>query len=182
LDIAQEQSELIKTWDNLDNACGSVLDRYGANFGVQRLGTTDEFYRLAIKVKLMAQISGGDINTILNAAAALYEIPVEKVIFSEIFPAKIGIDINEADLTQETLDSVADIKLMLKRILAVGIGLIMTLRSYRKTDGNIVIKTALFDRNAIVFGLPEVKRKLSQTISVNSAMAEYTKIVFKPIS
>ena len=33
LNTVQEQAELIKLWDDIDNAHGSVLDRYGANFG-----------------------------------------------------------------------------------------------------------------------------------------------------
>ena len=49
-DKVQEQSELIKLWDNIDNAKGEVLDRYGRNFGVQRLGATDRYYRLSIKI------------------------------------------------------------------------------------------------------------------------------------
>ena len=90
LDSVQEQAELIKLWDDLDCAKGSVLDRYGANFGVERFGATDAFYRLTIKVKLLSQLSGGDINTVLNAAAELFEIPVEKIMLDEVFPAKIS--------------------------------------------------------------------------------------------
>ena len=48
LDSVHEQADLIKLWDDLDYARGSVLDRYGANFGVKRFGATDAFYRLTI--------------------------------------------------------------------------------------------------------------------------------------
>lgn len=55
----------MRVWDDLDNAKGAVLDRYGANFGVDRGGATDTVYRLLIKVKMIALMSGGDIDTII---------------------------------------------------------------------------------------------------------------------
>ena len=120
LDTVQEQAELIRLWDDIDHARGSVLDRYGANFGVKRFGADDRFYRLAIKVKLLAQLSGGDINTVLDAAASLLEIPVERIGLKELFPAKIGLDIQEADLSPETLEIIEDIMGLIKRILEIG--------------------------------------------------------------
>ena len=33
LETVEEQAELVRLWDDLDYASGSVLDRYGANFG-----------------------------------------------------------------------------------------------------------------------------------------------------
>ena len=54
LDSVEEQTELIKLWEDIDYAEGAVLDRYGANFGVARISPDDRFYRMAIKVKLMA--------------------------------------------------------------------------------------------------------------------------------
>ena len=130
LDSVQEQAELIKLWDNIDYACGSVLDRYGANFGVKRFGAGDVFYRLAIKVKLLSQLSGGDIDTVLNAAAALFEIPVERIEMSEIFPSKVCLNVQEADLSTKTFASVVDIIALIKRILAAGVGM----------DLNIILK------------------------------------------
>ena len=133
LNTVQEQAELIRLWDNIDNARGAVLDRYGANFGVSRFGATDNFYRLAIRVKLLAQLSGGDINTVLDAAASLFEIPVGNVGLEEVFPDKIKLIVNEPDLSEETLDIMVDIIRMVKRILAAGIGLIMCLRIFPET-------------------------------------------------
>lgn len=130
LDSVQEQAELIKLWDSIDYACGSVLDRYGANFGVKRFGAGDVFYRLAIKVKLLSQLSGGDIDTVLNATAALFEIPVERIEMGEIFPSKVRLNVQEADLSSDTFASVVDIIALIKRILAAGVGM----------DLNIILK------------------------------------------
>lgn len=38
LEIIHENADRLKLWDDIDNARGSVLDRYGANFGVARGG------------------------------------------------------------------------------------------------------------------------------------------------
>ena len=57
----EEQAELIRLWDDLNQAKGAVLDRYGANWGVRRFNENDALYRLAIIVKVMSQLSGGDL-------------------------------------------------------------------------------------------------------------------------
>ena len=178
LDSVQEQAELIKLWDDLDYAKGSVLDRYGANFGVERFGATDAFYLLTIKVKLLSQLSGGDINTVLNAAAELFEIPVEKIMLDEVFPAKISLDVNEADLTAETIANVVDIVEMIKRILAAGVGIIPTLRSYRSFEKTTPITTALFDRSHLTFDLPDVRHSSAENNFVASAAFERSRLTF----
>lgn len=137
LDSVQEQADLIRLWDDIEYARGSVLDRYGANFGVKRISSDDRFYRLTIKVKLLAQLSGGDIETVLNAAAELFEIPVERIALDEVFPSKICLIIQEADLSPEIFASVVDIKSMIKRILAAGVGI----------DLNIVLKPPPFQES-----------------------------------
>ena len=74
LEMIHESGERMVLWDNLDNARGAVLDRYGANFGVERGGTNDAFYRLLIKIKMIALLSGGDIDTIIKSAANLFNV------------------------------------------------------------------------------------------------------------
>jgi hypothetical protein len=179
LELTGGQAELIKKWDDIDYAKGSVLDRYGANFGVKRNGARDSYYRLLIKVKMLSLLSGGDIDTIINAAASLFDLPTEKIRLKEIFPAKVGVDINEADLTPEALDMVEDIAAMLKRILAAGVGLITTLYSYRDFEQTTVISGALFEGTGLVFQPPPGKpQRLGQKISVASAAFESTRLLF----
>lgn len=45
-EIIYENAELIKLWDNIDYAEGTVLDRYGANIGVARGAASDALYRI----------------------------------------------------------------------------------------------------------------------------------------
>lgn len=129
LDLIQEHTERLRLWDNLDKAQGVVLDRYGKNFGVQRDGTSDTFYRLLIKVKMIAQLSGGDIDTVINAVATMYGIEPLQVKFEEIFPAKIRVTIQAADLGKEQLEAIDIISKLIKRIIAAGVGFYTTIET-----------------------------------------------------
>lgn len=138
LNLAKKQAELVKLWDDIDYACGSVLDRYGANFGVKRLTPDDRFYRLAIKVKVMAQLSGGDINTVIQAAAALLDVDFSEILLEDVYPAKIALYVNRKLLSQERLDLIEEIAYAIKRILAAGVGMHIYLRVYRTYRYNLM--------------------------------------------
>jgi hypothetical protein len=121
LRIVHEHSEKVLLWDDIDNASGRTLDRYGENFGVYRQGSPDIFYRLLIKVKMMAQLSGGDINTVLNAAATLLGAQTHEIGLEEVFPAKIWIYVDKDQLTVDTVRLIPLIWEMLHRIVAAGV-------------------------------------------------------------
>lgn len=178
LEQVNEQAELVKLWDDIDYARGKVLDRYGANFGVSRFGATDAFYRLAIKVKLLTQLSGGDIDTIINAAASLFEVDPDKIKLAENFPAKIAINVDEAYLKPETIDAVVDIAAMLKRMTAAGVGLITTLEAYRELDGSTTIETAAFDHTKLEFDLPDARRQVDGETPITTAVIDYAQLKF----
>lgn len=131
LNLVQEQAEKIKLWDNLENACGSVLDRYGANFGVKRLGADDMFYRLMIKVKMLSQISGGDTETVINAAAELLDVERSDILLEDVWPAKIALYVDFSLLDSDRIRMIEQIAYAIKRILAAGVGMRIYLRTYR---------------------------------------------------
>jgi len=131
LDIVQEQAKKIKSWDNLDNAQGSVLDRYGGNFGVKRNGASDAFYRLNIKVKVLAQLSGGDADTVINAVAELLGVEMTDVLLEDNFPAKIELYVDQGLLSEDRLEMLESIAWAIKRILAAGVGMRLYERTYR---------------------------------------------------
>ncbi len=122
LDMVHGQAEKIKSWDNLDNAKGSVLDRYGANFGVKRDGTTDDFYRLEIQVKVMSQLSGGDDDTIINAAAELLGVEPTDIELEDDFPAKKKMMVNALVIPPARQKLIDQIAADIKRLLAAGVG------------------------------------------------------------
>lgn len=130
LEIIHENADRLKLWDDIDNARGSVLDRYGANFGVARGGADDTFYRLLIKIKMIALLSGGDIDTIISAAASLFNVDVSEIEVQELFPAKIWIYVDEAVLDYERLEAAPLIAELMKRIAAAGVGTRVFLRTY----------------------------------------------------
>ena len=134
LEIIHENADRIRLWDDLDNAQGKVLDRYGYNFGVRREGADDTFYRLLIKVKMISMLSGGDIDTIITAAANLFDVKEDQVDIEELFPAKIWIYVDEGILDAERREAVPLIAQLMKRIAAGGVGTRVFLRNYRKGD------------------------------------------------
>lgn len=122
LELIHDSADRMVLWDNLDNARGAVLDRYGANFGVERNGATDAFYRLLIKIKMIALLSGGDIDTIIKAAANLFNVELSEIEVQEVFPAKIWLYVDEAILDAERLEASSMIAELMKRIAAAGVG------------------------------------------------------------
>ena len=127
LDIASQQADVVRAWDDLDNAKGSVLDRYGRNFGVERNGATDDFYRIAIRVKVLSQLSGGDSDTLINAAADLFDVDSSEVELENVFPAKIRIYVNAVPIPENRLKLVGQITKELKRLVAAGVGMMLYL-------------------------------------------------------
>jgi hypothetical protein len=180
LDSVQEQAELIKIWDNIDNARGSVLDRYGVNFGVKRNGAGDAFYRLLIKVKLLSQLSGGDINTVINVAASLFSLPAEKITLSELFPAKISVEVDEAELGSDALSVIEDIAAMIKRIVAAGIGTRLVLRAYKMLPHTVVINTTTAEYVEMTFRPVNQARSYQHHAYVNSTIYEIAEITAYP--
>ncbi len=131
LDLVQENAELVKLWDDLNNAKGAVLDRYGANWGVKRFNENDALYRLAIIVKVMAQLSGGDTDTVIKATAELLGVEYTDIEFADVFPAKIALYVDWLLLTQERQELIEPIAWSIKRIVASGVGMRLYVRTYR---------------------------------------------------
>ena len=144
LEFVHEHAERMRVWDDLDNAKGAVLDRYGANFGVDRGGATDTVYRLLIKVKMIALMSGGDIDTIIWAAASLFDVQPTDIEIQEKFPCKIRI-----------LTSIEVIAELMKRIAAAGIEVHILLRNRRTYQYEVIIsRGCAFE--TVVSGAPAV--------------------------
>ena len=138
LDIVDENADLVKQWDDLEQAKGAVLDRYGANWGVQRFSENDALYRLAIRVKILSQLSGGDTDTVIKAAAELLGVEYADIGFKDVFPAKIALYVDWLLLTQERQELIEPIAWSIKRILAAGVGMRLYVRTYH-TDRKSVV-------------------------------------------
>ena len=139
LELIHDNADLVKSWDDLDNAEGSVLDRYGETYGVERGAASDALYRIFIRVKWMAQLSGGDRNTIIMAAAELLGVEYTDVRYEDVFPAKIALYVDESLLSEERLELIEQIAYAIKRILAAGGGFRLFLRTYPTNRYDILI-------------------------------------------
>ena len=130
-EVIYENAELVRLWDDLDYAEGAVLDRYGANFGVARGGASDALYRIFIRVKMIAQLSGGDDETIIKAAGELLGVEFTDLEVYDVYPAKKAIYVDQDLLTDERVELIEQIAYAIKRTLLAGVGLRLYLRTYR---------------------------------------------------
>ena len=131
LEIIQDQADLIRLWDDLDYAEGAVLDRHGANFGVVRCGASDALYRIFIRAKMIAQLSGSDGDAVIKAAAELLGVEYSDIDSEDVLPAKIRLSVDQALLSEERLELIEQIAYAIKRTMAAGVGLRLYLRTYR---------------------------------------------------
>lgn len=182
LNSVEEQAELVLLWDDLDNAQGSVLDRYGENFGVKRNGSTDPFYRLLIKVKMISLLSGGDIDTVINATASLFDIDPALVDLDEVYPAKIRVYVDEDVLDATRIQTAESIASVMKRIVAAGVGMKLFLRSHRSYTQTVYINTGFAAHSRITARMPNVNRKATATLYTGTAAICLTAVTIKPAS
>lgn len=181
LELVHDQSDKILLWDDLDNAQGSVLDRYGENFGVSRSGADDRFYRLLIKIKMIALLSGGDIETVINAAATLFDIEPEQIDLDEVFPAKVWIYVDEAILTAEQINTAELIATVMKRIVAAGVGMRLFLRTYNTYTGSLVLNSGTGISAKVRLRPPNVNRRARSTTYIAAYAYELSSTTIKPI-
>lgn len=149
LELIHDSADRMVLWDNLDNARGAVLDRYGANFGVERGGADDAFYRLLIKVKMIALLSGGDIDTIIKAAASLFNVELSQVDLDEVFPAKVWIYVDEDILDAERMEAAPLIAELMKRITAAGVGTRIFLRTRHTKRATIYLGVGVLEQHDV---------------------------------
>ena len=120
----------VKLWHDIDQAKGATLDRIGNNVGQPRRGLGDTLYRVMIKTRIVANLSGGEmyrINEVMKVILGEYyegtielwdkelydNQPAAVIIQSSNAPEFIG---EEGEVIQEDVLEVAS------RVVAAGIG------------------------------------------------------------
>lgn len=96
-----------------------------------RGSASDALYRIFIKVKMIAQLSGGDNDAIINAAAELLGVEYSDIFLEDVYPAKIALYVDQDLLSEERLELIEQIAHAIKRALLAGVGIRMYLRTYR---------------------------------------------------
>lgn len=79
----------------------------------------------------MSQLSGGDTDTVIKAAAELLGVEYMDITFEDVFPAKIALYVDWLLLTQERQELIEPIAWSIKRIIAAGVGMRLYIRTYR---------------------------------------------------
>jgi len=122
----------VDAWRDIEAAAGTTLDRIGMNYGVAREGMDDTYYRLMIQTKIISLLSGGDVDTLIQAVAALLETDMTDVELRELFPAKVRVALKRRKLTRAQLDNIEMLVRMTKRIALAGVEVKFILKD--KTD------------------------------------------------
>lgn len=81
-EIEQAQNKVI-TNKKINEATGYSLDRIGKNVGQTRGGLDDESYRILIKAKIRANLSAGDINSLIEYIATILQVDRTEVEIKE---------------------------------------------------------------------------------------------------
>lgn len=79
----------------------------------------------------MAQLSGGDDDTIMRAAAELLGVEYADVVMKDVFPAKKTFYVDQKLLSEDRLELIEQIAYAIKRTLLAGVGIRLYLRTYR---------------------------------------------------
>lgn len=181
-DLFKEQADKVKLWDDLDQKQGKELDRYGKDFGVVRGGSTDEVYRLMIKVKTISLLASGNLDSVILATASLFGVGVTDVEVDEIFPAKIYLYINE-DCLDETHKNIADVITgLLGRIKSAGVGIRIFYRTYHTKTAHLYCATTTMQMIRVKADPvdSDVSIRTEGPLLVGAATLEYIKAAYAP--
>lgn len=175
-DLIKSQAEKVRLWDDIDMAIGQTLDRIGANYGVPRGEASDEIYRIMIKVKILAMLAAGNLDTLIYAAASLFDVNPEDVQADEIYPAKVYLYIDEDKLDQEHKDVAGVIAALMHRIKAAGIGLRIFYRTYSTKQTNVYLGIATNLATFLTFPPIPVSGSIKRTADIRLGVGTMTYI------
>lgn len=142
----------VLNYRDIDQAKGHTLDKWGKNVGVARGGLPDSIYRIYIKTKLSSLISGGDINTVINSAATIFDISTYDVSVVEEYPSKVTVSIPEGavlTLGDEYDTRVAVAREFLKKIIAAGINLNLIIVASPETNTHAYVGSVIVDETTV---------------------------------
>lgn len=183
-DLIKDTAEKVKLWDDIDKMCGTTLDRYGANFGVARGGSNDPIYRVMIKTKIISMLAGGNLDSVISAAAALFNVPIAAVKADELYPAKIYIYVDENQVDQEHKEIADIIAKLMKRLKAAGVGIRIFYKTYHTSKIGLFMALPRLDYVKITVQPEKLNSFIAREIDVNTGVAalNYVKTIYNPIA
>lgn len=169
-DIIKDQAEKVRLWDDIDVMQGSALTRYGESFGVSRGETSDEILRIMIKVKTIAMLASGDLDTIILSAATLFGVAATDVKADEIYPAKVYLYIDEDKLDAEHKRVAEIIAGLMSRIKASGVGIRIFYQTYFGGAENLYIMSMRSNHIKITASPDATNKKVRMDAGINVAL------------
>jgi len=131
---------------------------------------------------MISHLSGGDIDTVIQAASALFDVPPETVELTEIFPAKIWIAVDKALLDESRVENAENIRLMMKRIVAAGVGFDLYFQTYRTYTSRVYISTAASTYSDITIRPVPRLRTFSSNTYINNTAYQYADITIRSVN
>lgn len=169
-DIIKDQAEKVRLWDDIDAMQGSALTRYGESFGVSRGEASDEILRIMIKVKTIAMLASGDLDTIILSAATLFGVAATDVKADEIYPAKVYLYIDEDKLDAEHKRVAEIIAGLMSRIKASGVGIRIFYQTYFGGAENLYIMSMRSNHIKITASPDATNKKVRMDAGINVAL------------
>lgn len=169
-DIIKDQAEKVRLWDDIDAMQGSALTRYGESFGVSRGEASDEILRIMIKVKTIAMLASGDLDTIILSAATLFGVSATDVKADEIYPAKVYLYIDEDKLDAEHKRVAEIIAGLMSRIKASGVGIRIFYQTYFGGAENLYIMSMRSNHIKITASPDATNKKVRMDAGINVAL------------
>ena len=127
---------------------------------------------------MLAQLSGGDGDTVIRAAGELLGVQFSDIELQDVYPAKVALYVDQSLLSEERLALIDQIAVALKRILTAGVGLRLYLRTYRtyRYDLNIGYGAMV----NVVRWLPPVSQDRSSRADFKIGHGGFTEADFYP--
>lgn len=138
IDKLHATNKRINDWRDIDQAEGKALDELGRDVGELRLQRSDALYRDGIKTKIKANLSKGDIETIIELALVYFGSDLIKLDEAWTLdrydnePAALVLSFEDSQLIENVPFKA------LERVIAGGVRLYMELR---QTEQEIQIQT-----------------------------------------
>lgn len=100
LNELKQLNEDININKNINGSFGKNLDRHGKNLNQLRGGLSDELYKALIKAKLRANLSSGDVNSLIEFIATAFQLERKDIKISQAWQTSFRFASNDSDFEE----------------------------------------------------------------------------------
>lgn len=113
----------IMNWWDIDQAQGATLDRIGVNLNQSRGNLSDDLYRILLKTKAISNLSKGDINTVIEVMATIFQTPVSTVKLTEQYPAGLFFTVPATVIQSSIITDFNTVLSFIQNTVAAGVSI-----------------------------------------------------------